>query len=371
MSWNESGSSGLWSTGGGVSTVYAKPAWQTGKGVPADGKRDVPDVALTAAGHDSYLVGVWGALYAISGTSAASPSFAGIMAIAAQKATARLGNANPEIYHLAAAQSLGGASPFHDTTTGNNSVPGVTGFTAATGYDQATGWGSVDADKLVTAWGSAATSQTPTLSLALSSSSVILAKAAVTTRVTTSVGGGLSSATTLSVSGLPSGLTASFNPKSIASPGAGSSVLTLTPSSSLAPGSWNLTVSGAASNLNSTAPLAVSLPGLAIALNPQSASLARGTTLQIKLATTAEGGFNSALNLAVRGLPAGVTAVFGSTKIPAPGTGSSALTLTASKSAVLGAARMQVTVTGTGFSGSAAVPLAVVATAVNNRVHPL
>ena len=54
--WNESGSSGLWSTGGGVSTVYAKPSWQTGHGVPADGKRDVPDVALTAAGHDSYLV---------------------------------------------------------------------------------------------------------------------------------------------------------------------------------------------------------------------------------------------------------------------------------------------------------------------------
>ena len=153
--WNESGSSGLWSTGGGVSTVYAKPSWQTGHGVPADGKRDVPDVALTAARHDSYLVGVWGALYGISGTSAASPSFAGIMALVAQKAAARLGNANPELYHLANAQYSGGPAVFHDIISGSNSVPGVTGFSATAGYDQTTGWGSVDAEKLVTAWGSA------------------------------------------------------------------------------------------------------------------------------------------------------------------------------------------------------------------------
>ncbi len=369
--WNESGSSGLWSTGGGVSTVYAKPSWQSGKGVPADGKRDVPDVSLTAAGHDSYLVGVWGALYGISGTSAASPSFAGIMAIATQKAGARLGNANPELYHLAAVQSSGGAAVFHDIALGNNSVPGVTGFSAAAGYDQTTGWGSVDADKLVTAWGATVSIPTPTLSLTLSTSSLMLAKTGIATRVTTSVGGGLSAATSLSVSGLPSGLTATFSPRSIASPGAGNSVLTLTPASSLAPGSWNLTVSGTAGSVTSTAPLAVSLPGLAMTIIPQSTSLARGATLQVKLTTTAEGGFNSELSLAVSGLPSGVTAVFTPTKISAPGTGSSTLTLIASKSATLGAAKMQVTVTGTGFSGSAVVPVTLVATAVNTRVQPL
>jgi pseudomonalisin len=369
--WNESGSSGLWSTGGGVSTVYAKPSWQIGKGVPADGKRDVPDVALTAAGHDSYLVGVWGALYAIGGTSAASPSFAGIMAIAAQKAAARLGNANPEIYHLAAAQSSGSDSIFHDITSGSNSVPGVTGFNATVGYDETTGWGSVDADKLVMAWGASATTQTPTLNLKLSSSSVTLAKTGATTTVTTSVGGGLSAAASLSVSGLPSGLTASFSPKSIASPGSGSSVLTLIPASSLAPGSWNLTVSGAAGSVTTTAPLAVSLPGLAMTLTPPSTSLARGTTLQVRLTTTAKGGFNSALSLAVSGLPTGVTAVFTPPKISAPGTGSSTLALTASKTATLGPARIQVTVTGTGFSGSAVVPLTLVATDVKTSIHPL
>jgi pseudomonalisin len=369
--WNESGSTGLWSTGGGISTVYPKPSWQAGKGVPADGKRDVPDVSLTAAGHDSYLVGVWGALYGISGTSAASPSFAGIMAITAQKAAARLGNANPELYHLAAVQSSGGAAVFHDVTSGNNTVPGVTGFSAAAGYDQSTGWGSVDADKLVTAWGAAPPPPTPTLSLTLSSASVALAKTGSTIKVTTAVGGGLSSAISLSVSGRPSGLTASFSPKSIASPGSGTSTLTLTPASTLAPGSWNLTVSGAAGSVTHTASLAVSLPGLAMTLTPQATSLARGNTLQIKLATTAESGFNSVLSLAVTGLPAGVTAVFAPTKIAAPGTGSSTLTLTASKTATLGSAKITVKVTGTGFSGSAVVPLSLVATSSTTRAHRL
>lgn len=254
--WNESGSSGLWSTGGGVSAVYAKPSWQTGHGVPADGKRDVPDVALTAAGHDSYLVGVWGALYGISGTSAASPAFAGIMALAAQKAAARLGNANPELYRLANAQYSDGPAVFHDIISGNNSVPGVTGFNATAGYDQTTGWGS-DAEKLVTAWGSAP-AQTPALGLKLSSASVTLAKAGTTMTVTTAVSGGLSSPVSLSVSGLPAGLTASFKPASIAVPGTGNSLLTLTPGTTLPPSSWILTITASGGGVTSKASLAVS-----------------------------------------------------------------------------------------------------------------
>ncbi len=157
VAWNEGGPGGLWSTGGGVSTVYAKPSWQTGPGVPADGKRDVPDVALTAAGHDAYLVQVSGALYGFSGTSAASPSFAGLLALVAQKAGARLGNVNPQLYKLA----IGSRAVFHDITNGNNSVPGVAGFNAGVGYDQATGLGSVDAEKLATAWPSAASAPAP------------------------------------------------------------------------------------------------------------------------------------------------------------------------------------------------------------------
>ncbi len=367
--WNESGSSGLWSTGGGASTVYSKPTWQSGLGVPSDGKRDVPDVALTAAGHDAYLVQISGNLYAISGTSAASPSFAGIMALVEQKAAARLGNANPELYKLATAQhSSGGTAVFHDVASGNNSVPGVTGFTAGAGYDPTTGLGSVDAEKLVAAWsGSSTSTPPPALSLTLSNASVILARTGVTTTLTTAGSGDFSSAVSLSVSGLPSGLTATFKPASIASPGAGSSVLTLTPGATITPGSWNLTVTASGGGITKAAPLTVALPGLGLSIAPARTTLARGGTLSIRLATTAAGGFNSAVALGVTGLPTGVAAKFAPASIATPGTGSSTLTLTASKTATLGAAKIQVTISGGGISGSAALSFTVAATSTSTH----
>jgi pseudomonalisin len=154
--WNESGNeggSGLWSSGGGVSLNYTRPDWQVAPGVPAGNKRYLPDVSLSAAGHDAYLVRTRGVLSAFGGTSASSPAFAGLMALIVQKTGQRQGNANIRLYQLASAQyGSGGAAVFHDTTTGNNSVPGVAGFSAAAGYDLATGLGSVDAAALVNNW---------------------------------------------------------------------------------------------------------------------------------------------------------------------------------------------------------------------------
>jgi pseudomonalisin len=156
VAWNESGSvsggSDLWSSGGGASSVYAKPSWQSAPGVPADGRRDVPDVALTSAGHDGYLVYQGGDLFVVSGTSAASPSFAGIMALIVQKAATRLGNMNPTLYQLGTSQySGGGTAVFHDVRSGDNTVPGVTGFAAGTGFDLVTGLGSVNGNSLIAA----------------------------------------------------------------------------------------------------------------------------------------------------------------------------------------------------------------------------
>jgi hypothetical protein len=158
MAWNESGNvgggAGLWSTGGGESGIYTKPPWQVAPGVPADGMRDVPDVALTAAAHDGYLVVQSGSLELVSGTSASSPAFAALISLAVQQTGARQGNANTVLYPLAANQyGSSGAAAFHDVATGNNSVPGVTGFNAGPGYDQATGLGSVDAAVLLANWG--------------------------------------------------------------------------------------------------------------------------------------------------------------------------------------------------------------------------
>ncbi|HVR07788.1 MAG TPA: S53 family peptidase [Thermoanaerobaculia bacterium] len=158
-SWNENatvpGGSGLWSSGGGASRTYAKPSWQSAPGVPADRRRDVPDVSLSAALHDGYLLGLQGKIVGpIGGTSASSPAFAGLMALVVQaKGGARQGNANPILYQLAASQYAGGGpAVFHDVTSGNNSVPRLKGFACGRGYDEVTGLGSVDGAALVANW---------------------------------------------------------------------------------------------------------------------------------------------------------------------------------------------------------------------------
>ena len=156
VAWNESGDvsggSDLWSTGGGASSIYVKPAWQAATGVPTGNHRYVPDVALSAAAHDGYLTEIQGGQYSVSGTSAASPSFAGLMALVVQDTGKGQGNANTFLYEIGKAQyGSSGATVFHDITSGNNSVPGVTGYSCTTGYDRVTGLGSVDADALVNA----------------------------------------------------------------------------------------------------------------------------------------------------------------------------------------------------------------------------
>jgi subtilase family serine protease len=147
-----------WSlSGGGVSEYYTKPSWQTGPGVPADGMRDLPDVALSASTYDPYLVysdGWW----SVGGTSASSPSFAGMVTLLNHYLVSKgiqtqpgVGNINPDLYQLA--QTTPNA--FHDITTGNNVAQtsnGMFGYQAGPGYDQVTGLGSVDAYNLVTQW---------------------------------------------------------------------------------------------------------------------------------------------------------------------------------------------------------------------------
>ncbi|MGO9127778.1 MAG: protease pro-enzyme activation domain-containing protein [Terriglobales bacterium] len=243
--WNASAVSGLWAGGGGVSALYAKPTWQNGLGVPADGKRDVPDVSLSAAVHDGYLIFMNGDNLVSGGTSAASPSFAGLMALVVQRMSARQGNANTVFYSLANNQRSGGAAVFHDVKTGNNSVPGVTGFSATAGYDPASGLGSVDASVLVNHWKDAAGAAA--LHLSLSTGEVSVSRGAsekVTARV--GLGGGFNAPVVLAVKGLPSGVSATALPASLAAPGAGTSVLTLTAASTAKPGKYTVTVSATA-----------------------------------------------------------------------------------------------------------------------------
>jgi pseudomonalisin len=249
ITWNESAPGyGLWSSGGGASIVYAKPSWQTGTGVPADGKRDVPDVSLSSAGHDGYLIYQEGSLYVVGGTSAASPSFAGIMALVVQHAAARQGNANIAFYSLASKQEAGGAAVFHDITSGNNSVPGQLGFNAKAGYDQATGLGSVDALVLVNHFGDATPPPVPVFHVTASANSVIVPAASnKSATLSVAVSGGFNAAVSFSITGLPSGVSATFTPATLSAPGSGSSVLKITAARSAKVGMHSVTVSAASS----------------------------------------------------------------------------------------------------------------------------
>jgi pseudomonalisin len=158
VAWNESasvtGGDGLWASGGGASVIYPKPSWQAATGVPGGDHRYTPDISLASGSHDGYLIVSQGSLAAVGGTSAASPAFAGLAALLVQKAGHRQGNLNVGLYALGASQyGAGGAAVFHDITSGNNTVPGLSGFPAGTGYDQSTGLGSLDTPTWFANWG--------------------------------------------------------------------------------------------------------------------------------------------------------------------------------------------------------------------------
>jgi hypothetical protein len=197
--WNESCAAGtpncqkpnIPAGGGGASIFFPKPSWQSGvAGIPNDGARDLPDVSLTAAGHDPYLIcfegscsgnsGMQGPI-GVAGTSAAAPSFAAIMALVNQKTGSRQGQADYVLYRLAETETLSQCNGsnaaglpasnciFNDVTVGNNAVPGEVGFgppsamyESGVGYDLATGLGSVNVANLVNNWNSVTFSATTT-----------------------------------------------------------------------------------------------------------------------------------------------------------------------------------------------------------------
>jgi hypothetical protein len=207
VAWNDDSSTyGLSASGGGASSLFGKPTWQTGvAGIPADSKRDVPDMALySSPDYPGYIyctsdTSAWstgqrascnsgfrdassGALTVAGGTSFAAPIFAGMVALINQQQgyTGGQGLINPTLYTLAA-NSTTYASAFHDVTSGNNDCTAgstycgsTAGFSAGVGYSQVTGLGSVDLYNLVTAWPAANSSLIGTTTTVAASNSAPL-----------------------------------------------------------------------------------------------------------------------------------------------------------------------------------------------------
>jgi len=358
--WNESTwSGGLWSGGGGASTVYSKPGWQAAPGVPADGKRDVPDVSMHASIQDAYVVQVQGGLFYASGTSAAAPSLASVMALVVEHAGAAQGNANPVFYALANQQlSGGGAAAFHDVSSGNNSVPGVSGFNAATGYDEASGLGSVDASVLLNHWSAATqlnfmlTPSVPSISLAPGVSA--------TTTLSMTAQGGFGFVVTLSASGAPAGVTVRLSSATIK--GTAPVTVTFSAASSATAKSSTVIISGSGGGLTRAASVAltVAVPTFTLASSATGVTVTAGSSSAFGISTASLGGFKSAITMSISGLPKGVTAKFAPTNVAAPGNGSSMLTLTAASGTLGGTYSLIVTASGGGVTKTQSVGLTVI-----------
>jgi pseudomonalisin len=363
--WNESasdGGSGLWASTGGISEYYTQPTWQKGvSGANSNGMRAVPDVAMTAAGHDGYLIYENGSWYVIAGTSAASPSFAGVMAIVGQKEDGTgQGNANPTLYGMLDASQ----NPFHATPSGNNSVPGVTGFTASgASYNLATGLGSVDANLLVNGWPGSGTVTTPAgFSLRASAASKSLLQGKSTTfTVAVSATSGFSGTVNLTAK-TPAGVTLSFTPASVKA--GASTTATLTVANTAAAGASNITITGASGSTTATTTIGLTVlrpATLSLGLTASKVTVTQGAASSLQVTTTTGGSFTGTVSLAVSGLPTGVSATWtdGSYVSTADGTTTSTLTLKAITSAALATTSLKITATGDGLTASTAASMQV------------
>ncbi len=146
-------------SGGGFSKVFPRPAYQAslpaGSAAIPPSSRGVPDISMDSSCRTWVVVldtaPGFGGYFGVCGTSAASPMFAGLVAIADQMAGHNLGNINSSLYAIA------NSSAYHtdmfDVTVGNNvqAGTGIAGYSAGPGWDAVTGLGTPDAAKLVPA----------------------------------------------------------------------------------------------------------------------------------------------------------------------------------------------------------------------------
>jgi len=208
---------------------WPKPSWQTGvPGIPSDGVRDIPDVSFFASdgfiSSSAYLVcvsAVTPCVYStkvvptqleVGGTSVATPAMAGVMALINQKVGTAQGNPNAQLYELASKQTYSNCSAesvtnsgscyFNDIDSGNNAVPctagtpnctvlysgdkqGIlSGYNAGTGYDLATGLGSLNVANVVNHWPLSIGSTAATVTAVLTPATTMIANQSLSVAVT-------------------------------------------------------------------------------------------------------------------------------------------------------------------------------------------
>ena len=184
-----------------------------------------------------------------------------------------------------------------------------------------------------------------------------------TSTISTTALNGFNNAITMSASGQPSGVTVTFGTNPIPAPGSGSSLMTMAVGASVTPGTYSITVSGVGGGITHTTTVSLTVTGVAadfsISASPSSLTVARGSSGTSTISTTALNGFNAAISLAASGQAKGITVSFSPNPIAAPGTGSSTMRVTVSRSARRGSSTITVTGTGGGVTHTTSVSLSV------------
>jgi subtilase family serine protease len=353
-------------SGGGISPdAIAIPSWQQLPGVinanngGSTTLRNGPDVSsnadftfYTCANQTDCLANQFG------GTSFGPPIWAGYIALVNQQlannGSSPIGFINPIIYSQNVTSSYD--PDFHDITSGTSGS-----FSAVPGYDLVTGWGSPNSGLISALTGS--TTQTPAFTLSGSPAVVSIAAGSNgASTITTAVSGGFNSAVALTASGAPAGMTVGFSPVSIAAPGSGKSIVTFAVSSTTAPGTYSITITGTDGNLTQTGVvlltvIATAPAGFTVSASPASLTVARKASGSTAITTAVTSGFSSAIVLSASGQGNAQTLTLSPNSIAAPGPGSSTMTVKVGRNASIGNHTITIKATGGGTTQTTAVTL--------------
>lgn len=183
--------------------------------------------------------------------------------------------------------------------------------------------------------------------------------------VTVHPAGGFTGSVTLSASGLPSGVTATFG----TNPATSTSVVTFTASSTATTGTSTVTITGTSGALTHTTTVSLTItapaqPNFSLSASPSSVSVVQGNSANSTITVTDSGGFTGSVTLSASGLPSGVTATFGTN----PTTSTSVVTFTASSTATTGTASVTITGTSGTLTHTTTISLTVNSSAAQNLI---
>jgi len=293
------------------------------------------------------------------GTSFAAPMWAGYIALVNQQLAAGsqppVGFLNPTIYKLnepSGALAPSYATNFHDIVSGTSGS-----YSAVTGFDLTTGWGSPNSGLI-----SALTAAAPTSGYSLSATSATAQQGATgTSTVSSSIFGGYASSITLSASGLPTGVTVGFGTNPITA--GGSSQLTFTVASTVATGTYTITITGTGSDTtvettSLTLTVTAAPSNFTIAASPTTLTVSRGTSGTSKITTAVTTGTITSISLSASGQRSGTTVSFSPTSISG-GNGSSTIKFTVSSRATTGTSTITIKGTGGGNNHTTTISLTV------------